>query len=383
MGESRPPRRVIAAVPPVGFYGSHRTHPLCPPAPQDVPLPACLAACLNFLGEGWGSKKFYMSLPAIHPQYPGGVGHVDRTFVHLLAASGAAFRLTWKPGWHPDNVATFLVGEQPGDVFDRTFAAAGRQCVLARSLGKGDPALREAIIASINRGLPVIAHGVIGPPEGCVITGYDDDGAVLVGWNFFQNMPEFNTGVEFEPDGQFRKRHWLPDTWSALLIGPKTAPVPVEQSRRETLGWAVDVIRTPRRQERCNGLAAFDTWREHLLRDDEFAQADQAELAKRVSAHMDATEVIAEGRWYAHVFCRDVADELPALAENLWKAAACFDAQHTLIWEFWQAQGGTDRSPANARRFADPELRRICAAYIVKLRDLDASAADHLERALT
>ena len=33
-------------------------------------------------------------------------------------------------------------------------------------------------------------------------------GDVLVGWSFFQNIPEFNAGVEFEPSGQFRARGW-------------------------------------------------------------------------------------------------------------------------------------------------------------------------------
>ena len=44
---------------------------------------------------------------------------------------------------------------------------------------------RGHIIESIrDRGRPVIAHGVIGPPEECIIAGYDEGGDVSVGWNF-------------------------------------------------------------------------------------------------------------------------------------------------------------------------------------------------------
>ena len=36
----------------------------------------------------------------------------------------------------------------------------------------------------------VIAIGVLGPEEPCLITGFDEDGKVLIGWNFFQDSPD-------------------------------------------------------------------------------------------------------------------------------------------------------------------------------------------------
>lgn len=376
-------RNVLDNVPPVGFTGTRSRHPLRPPAPQDIPLPACVSACLNYLGEGLGRRRFYMALPAVHPHYPGGIGEIDATFTHLMAATGAAFRLSWKPGWHGDNVATFLIGDKITDVFDRVFAWTGRKCIaVSKCDGKGEPEMRQAILGSIDAGVPVIAHGVIGPPEECVITGYDDGGDVLIGWNFFQDMPEFAFGVEFEPDGQFRKRRWAGDTWSLLLFGQKVPKLPPDEACRNTLRWAVEVIRTPRRQDRINGLAAFDAWQQHILSPDEFTTTDVPTLLHRLGVHLDATDVIAHGRWYAHNYCRLIADEQPAMSAHLWKAAACFDAQHTLVWELWRAQGGPGRSGEAARRFADPQVRQTCATIIAKARDLDARAADHIERAL-
>lgn len=383
MSHHRAKRRVLANVPPVGFTGTRAKHPLRPPAPQDIPLPACVSACLNYLGDGLGRKRFYMALPEVHPCYPGGPGEIDTTFTHLMAATGAAFRLSWKAGWHGDNVATFLAGAKITDVFDRAFAWAGRKCVIVGKCdGRGETEMREAVVASIDAGVPVIAHGVIGPPEECVITGYDDGGDVLIGWNFFQDMPETASAVEFEPDGQFRKRRWAADTSDLMLFGEKVAKLPPYEACLDTLRWAVEVIRTPQRQDRINGLAAFDAWQQHILNHDEFAVADLPTLRHRLAVHLDASDVIAHGRWYAHNYCRLVADEHPAIADHLWKAAACFDAQHTLVWELWRVGGGGGRSDEAARRFAEPQVRQACAAIIAKARDLDARAADCLDRAL-
>ena len=44
---------------------------------------------------------------------------------------------------------------------------------------------------------------------------------MLIGWSFFQGMPEFSAGLEFEPSGYFRKRDWFGDTESLVIIGEK------------------------------------------------------------------------------------------------------------------------------------------------------------------
>jgi hypothetical protein len=33
-----------------------------------------------------------------------------------------------------------------------------------------------------------LAFGIIGPPECCIVTGCDEHGNVLIGWNYFQSV---------------------------------------------------------------------------------------------------------------------------------------------------------------------------------------------------
>ncbi|MFC1718366.1 hypothetical protein ACFL6S_32220, partial [Candidatus Poribacteria bacterium] len=118
---------------------------------------------------------------------------------------------------------------------------------------------RKRIIESIrDKGRPVIAQGVIGPPEWCIIAGYDEYGDVLMGWNYFQGGPE----AELEPSGYFRKRNWFEDTHSLVIIGEKQEQPPLGERYQETLRWATQIVRTPVTftqpgQRRCYAMGIF------------------------------------------------------------------------------------------------------------------------------
>ena len=375
-GRDNSVRVVLDGVPRVGFYFETQKHDdskmRCP---EDVPFPSCLRACLEFLDDGLGCRKIGLC----SQQWGLGCG-----YAYLMGVTGAAFKLTWNDGWHPDNVASWLVGSDPGEIFRRGFAAIGYECktVHVQRDRMAEQDVRGLIMRSIDAGRPVIAHGVIGPPEECIITGYDEGGDVLIGWSFFQHSPDCNAGVEFEPNGMFRKRNWFADTWSLILIGDKGEQPDPKRVYREALGWALDVVRAPMRFERHNGLAAYDAWAEHLLRDDDFATDDIAILRERFVAHDDAVGTVAEGRWYASIFLAQAAMDGGLNAPELYAAAACFAAEHDLMWKAWALVGGIGHSDDKARKVADPDIRRQMVPIIRQAWDKDAEAADHIEQAL-
>jgi hypothetical protein len=326
-----------------------------------------------------------MQVGVYHPAW-----RLGCSYAYLMGTTGAAFRLNWHPGWHGDNVATFLVSDDPSEVFRRAFESIGYACEMVcraelRQEGRDtEDYLRSRIIESIrDRGRPVIAHGVVGPPEECIITGYDEHGDVLIGWNFFQDAPDCNVGVEFEPSGYFRKRHWFDETWGLLLIGDKQEPPPLGQVYREALRWALKVVRTPATYgDRHSGLAAYEAWAEHLLRDEEFSMDDMDVLRERMMVHDDAVGTVAEGRWYASRFLAEMAGCEGDMAPELLAAASCYAAEHELMWKIWGCVGGLGRSDEQVRRLAEPEVRRKIVPLILQSREKDAEAADHLERAL-
>jgi hypothetical protein len=347
---------------------------------ETVPFPACLSACLEYLGEGCGLREI---------TWQGSTWQQNLTYLHLMGTTGAAFRLSWRPGWHLDNTEIMHMSDKPSAPFERGFEAVGRAYeVLVPPEGQGREAYwRMRIAESIrDQGRPVLGFGVVGPPECCILTGYDEGGEVLIGWSFFQHIPEFNAGVGFEPSGYFRKRDWFKETYSPIVIGEKCERPPLAEIYRKALHWALKVVRTPLTTryggERHNGLAAYAAWADHLSHDDDFPAGDLPVLIERHMVHQDAVGTVAEGRWYAANFLQQIADHEPAMEEYLSAAAACYEAEHDLMWGVWNLMGGLGFGPEHARKLAQPAVRRQIISLILEARDRDAEAAEQIERAL-
>ena len=367
LSDTRPHRHVIDGAPSVSFYPHDGKVELCP-------FPACLKSCLETMGE----------------QAP---------YETIMGASGAAFRLLWNPNeWDGGNVDLLVMAEEPLEPHRRAFEAVGHSfAFMANAAYRQIPAVTKQfqqfashdtfvaqIVASLyDRQRPVLALGVIGPPECSLVTGYDDAGEVLIGWSFFQDMPEFNPDGEREPSGYFRKRDWFADTAGIFVVGDKVAPPPQDEFNRKALTWALHVARTPNVHQRSNGFDAYTAWATALLRDaDAFATNDLDRLFWLYAAHNDAMTMVAEGRWYASLFLANIARDAPRMAAPLLRAASCYAAEHDLMWKIWSMVGGAGFTATQVRNLANAEVRSRIAPLILQARDKDCEAADYIERAL-
>jgi len=379
-----PNRLVLEGVPRVHFYEGGAG------CPEDIPFPSVMRALMEYLGEeDFGCRTR-------HTLQPGCKATCSYSF--FIGVSGVASFLSWKPGWEGDNVEIMFMSDDPAAPFDRAFQAAGYeyQLVSVEEDRDNEAVFRQRIMESIQQGRPVLAFGPIGPPESAIITGYDEGGDVLIGWNFFQSIPEFNAGVELEPSGQFRKRDWFnyPPGFSFIVIGEKVQRPPLAETYRRALEWMLQVTHTPvtfgnRRnarpgsRQRARGLAAYTAWAEHLLRDEDFPN-DEAVLRQRHDVHNNVVGMLAEARWYGSQFLIQASDPDVShygMSADLLHAAACYAAEHDLMWKLWDLAGGNG-NPDAYRYFADPAVRRQMVPIIRQAQDQDAQAADHIARAL-
>ena len=362
-----PSRVVLDDVPSVGFYPyMQKRDP--DRGPEDVPLASTLRACVQYLtrGERAGDRG------------------PERSYACFMGTTGAAFRLSWREGWHGDNSAAWLASNDILAVFRRGFAAAGYNVDIVCGAEDGKDSFHDRVVEAIaEHGRPVIAHGVVGPPEEAIIAGYDEDGDVVIGWSHFQDHEPYASDGEFEPNGMYRKPDWIPDTWDLMLFGEPTERPPAARIYRDALEWALEIMRTPITYgDRHNGIAAFDAWANQLLRDEDFDTDDMAVLEHQFSAHDDSVLVVAEGRWYGSQFLEAAAEALPGAAEEIGRAATACVAQHDLMWKVWGCLGGNGRSEAHVRRLADTDARREIVALLTQARQDDERIAADIEAAL-
>ena len=357
-----PDRCVLEGVPRVGFYNDVKDRG-GKSGPEDFIFPSCLRAILEFHGD------------------------TSKDYVHLMGVSGAGFFLNWD-GWKGENVALNNMSADLGALFSHTFDAIGYESHTSSCGNPGVHAeeIRDIILTEINAGRPCLAHGVVGPPETSIITGYDECGDVLIGWSFFQyDMSSVGEPLEFEPCGYFRKPNWEPYTWDAFTVGQKISQPDPKNVFRQALEWGFEVATTPTTfQDRPNGIAAFDAWIDYLKRDDEIANWQPGEgRYSPFNTHRDATDTIAEGRWYASQFLvRETPKCMPYQASHLYAAASCYAKEHELVWEIWRNEGVGQRNVETEAKFANPEVRRRTIDLIKQARDQDKQASIHIESAL-
>ena len=330
-------RAVLEGVPKIG-YDVH----LCP-------FPGSLYAVLEYLGD-------------------------PCDYDYLMGVTGAAFRRLWNKD-DGGNVDLMYLAPEP---YERAAKALGREL---RFIGSKDRAeLIREIKASIAEGRPVLAFGIIGPPECGIVTGHDRGGAVLYGWSYFQD-PQLK--------GYYEKADWFErgtETGppSLLIVGPKKEgeEAPRHDTFISSLEWAIDLARTPRRPSLPNhvaGLAAYDAWANGLEVDADYPMDDRKVMETRGMVQTDQCVMLHE-RNSAAKYLRSMLDVAPEAAADLDAAAALYEEAASMGGDLWL--GGEWNDPAVQKRFADPALRRKMAASVRIARDKETRAVEHLEAAL-
>lgn len=183
-----------------------------------------------------------------------------------------------------------------------------------------------------------------------------------MGWSFFQQAPDFKNHIAFEDTGYFRKRDWFGETYSLCVIGDKRQRPPLEQVYRDAIKWAVEVVRAPHRAQESG--------------------ADIARLRELHMVHSDAADTVAEGRWQASLFLKEIASHVPDIAGELQTAAKAYLEEHDLMWRIWDLEGGIGRSDENVRTFSESATRKKMVPLIHVAKDKDKIAVECLERVL-
>ncbi len=319
--------------------------------PEELtPFPACLKACANYIG-------------------------IDVSYDYVMAASGAAFRLTWdETVWNLGNVDSIFTYDEPERVFRQGIEALGCSYRYLGREGNTKEDFTTFIKAQIDKGNPVIALGIIGPPEACIITGYRNGGDTLLGWNFFQDNPEFNRDVTFDESGYYITDRWWdnPDTLAVLALEPTDAK---KADIKEILINATDAMKGRKCGNYAKGLLAYDAWIKAVGNDSDFSEdLILPLLAERLFTHGDAIDCIADGRYNASLFMKKAAEEYPDHKALFDKAAVHFMDVSKVHTKLFEAVGGWERGEVQMRNFAKPDVRRRSVQLIYEAKENDEKA---------
>lgn len=314
-----------------------------------TPYPICLKACAEYLGE-------------------------DIEYYFTMVSSAAAFRFVWNNEcWDLSNVDVFHTLEENNEIYGFAAKALGREFSF---LGRDNDTTKEEFIRfikkNIDEGYPCIALGIIGPPEPCIITGYRKNGEELLGWNFFQNDPEFAANIEIDESGYFICSNWWEntDTQAVMCMGAINGK---RISNEEIIANGLKVLKPREEYGYSKGLLAYDAWKMALMNKNEFIVTDNLfVLFEKMLCQMDAMSCLTDGRGKASRYFEQLCTEIGK--EDYKEISKAFEKCVKTIEKMWALFGDTSDMEGMLKALADEEIRNKVCQLIDEAKQADSEA---------
>lgn len=312
----------------------------------------------------------------------------DVSYASIMAATGAAFRLVWNQAdWDLSNIDIYHTLTESNDIYSYGARALGREFSF---LGRDEHTTKEAftdfIRSNLAKGNPVIALGIIGPPEPCIVAGYDAEDDAVMGWNFFQNDLQFASAATTMDNGYFRCSAWWEntDTQAVMCIGGLTG-TPCGDD--EILKMAAAVMEAREECTYAKGLRAYDAWR-HMLLDEKWFEYSHGfdTLFSRLLVVNDAIGCIGDGRKWAAAYLEELAARYEKaenartrdLVQACHAAAAHFRAVSNIAEEMMSLIGDWSDTGKMLQNLASCPVREHLGEKIDSARREDTAAYEQL-----
>jgi AraC-like DNA-binding protein len=310
---------------------------------QLTPFSMCLQAVLNYMGQ-------------------------NINYTQIMAASGAAFRQRFDAdGWNMGASDIRFIYREHIKPFELAYLSAGRSYNICEEpdKSKAKDTYLEIIKSELDCGRPLIALGVVGPPEACIVTGYQNGGRTLLGWSLFQGDGPFDEDVEIHEAGYFIRGNWWENTEAIMSIGEEIGTLtPVKEILENAL-----VIMLEENIETCNGShifhggqAAYEAWAKTV--EDDAGYAEGTNMIAASVSHEEQESMLWEGRSNAAAYIGSLAEQYPALAHELAECARLLKSASECVSKMQTARDGQGQDEKVLNKFKERQAREQIAAFI-------------------
>ena len=289
----------------------------------------------------------------------------DVSYAYTIAATGAAFRLVWnREEWDLSNIDTYHTLKESNDIYQYGAKALGREfSFLGREEGTSKEEFAAYIKTAVANGYPVIALGIIGPPEPCIVAGFESDGDVVIGWNFFQNDPEFSTSIDRMDNGYFKCGTWWEntDTQAVMFMGEKKD---IPYTNKEIVKMALKIMEPREEYTYVKGIKAYQAWKDMILQEKWFENGSTFDnLFSKLLVQNDAMTCLHDGRKWAAKYFKELANQYENSEKTFFMdIAGCFDKVSDIAGEM-QKNFGNRLIREQLGKFIDAAGKEDTQAY--------------------
>lgn len=238
----------------------------------------------------------------------------------------------------------------------------------------------ELIKAEIDCGRPVIALGVVGPPEACIVTGYRDNGEKLLGWSLFQHGSGFGGNFEIDESGYFIKDNWWENTEAVMSIGENIGALTPVKKILENALWLMteENIATygAGTSNFYGGQAAYEAWAKAVENDETFSKSD---ISFTCYSQGDAEKMLGEGRYFASLYIKSLAEQYSDLSAEFMKCAGFLKSASDCAAQMQETWDGKVVNEETIAKFRAKETRTQIAQFIRKAAQYEKDACEILK----
>lgn len=293
-------------------------------------------------------SKLYEN-PAENYMFPSCMGSVmgalkeksEMDFLYFAGVTGDLFSQIWiEPKWQYNDSYSNVCKETQLPI-----KAAFDSCGYSYEYFYKDDIIRmkreciQKIVDSIDKGLPVLTYGIVGPPVCSIICGYDENGEVLIGWSQFTDERKEDIPTDLViSENYFSKKNGL-DRSEALIFFKRKDKIPdiAESIRLSILNIPVLASLTSN-DNIYFGKNAFEQWAESLLCDEYFKNEDM--LANPLDTYGSCVVSVGTNMYYIQEYLNRASKFCPDMQIIIESLKQAYKKEDEALQRLVEFQGG-------------------------------------------
>lgn len=262
-------------------------------------------------------------------------------FSFFAGVTGDFFTQTWlEPKWRYNDSYSNVCKETQIPIRN-AFDACGYEYsyIPGPELQSNKPKYIQKIVESIDKGLPVLTFGIVGPPVCSIICGYSEDGEILIGWSQFTGeTTEDRIFDHVFSENYFQVRNGLDHSESLIFFGKKKHRLSVAENIKKSILNIPTLASLDSTAEVCFGKKAFYAWANSLLRDEYFQNEEM--LFAPLDTYRSCMVQTGTNLHYMEDYLTRALDLCPELTAQLQELIQLFGKEKEAFEQLLEFQGG-------------------------------------------
>lgn len=287
-------------------------------------------------------------------------------FSFFAGVSGDFFTQLWlEPKWrYNDSYSNVCKASQKP--IKAAFDACGYEYTYVDNtqIKENEAEMLQKIIASIDKGLPVLAFGIVGPPNCSIICGYAQDGKQLIGWSQFTGETNEDELIDQVcAENYFQVGNDLTHIEALIFFGKQKPRVSIAENIKQSILNIPALAALPSTDELRMGKDAFDAWADSLLCDEYFQ--DETMLEGPLDTYQSCVVQTGTNLFYLDAYLNNALKLCPEIEAQLKTLIDLFAQEKAAFDQLIEYQGGyffeKDRKALLDKNFRDGLAKHVKA----------------------